>query len=213
MAGEQPIQTNVYVDGFNLYYGCLKGTRYKWLNVAELCRRSLPRRYKLHRIRYFTALVQPRPDNPHQLDRQQALLRALQTIPDLSVHLGQFLVTYPRMPLAKPPAKGARTVAVTKTEEKGSDVNLATYLVADAYEHDFEAAVVISDDSDLAEPIRMVRKRLGHHVTVLSPRGTSRTLSQVATRFRKIDPAALAASQLPATLQDANGTIRKPRGW
>lgn len=53
------------------------------------------------------------------------------------------------MPLANPPIAGHQTVEVIKTEEKGSDVNLATYLVSDAYEKDFEAAVVVTDDSDL----------------------------------------------------------------
>ena len=83
----------------------------------------------------------------------------------------------------------------------------------DAYERDFEAAVVVTDDSDLAEPITVVRKRLGYHVTVLSPRGKSRMLSLVATRFRQIAPAVLAASQFPPALTDANGTIMKPASW
>lgn len=208
-----PIRTNVYVDGFNLYYGCVKGTPYKWLNIAELCRLSLPSHYRLHRIRYFTALVKPRPADPHQDIRQQTFIRALQTLPDLSVHYGEFLQSNVRMHLTNPPSKGPTTVLVVKTEEKGSDVNLATYLLVDAYEHDFEAAVVITDDSDLAEPISIVRRRLKHHVTVLSPRGKSRTLSQVATRFRPIDVAHLAASQFSPMLVDAYGTITKPATW
>jgi len=210
---QPPVRTNVYVDGFNLYYGSVKGTAYKWLNIAKMCRYLLPAHYEIHRVRYFTALIQPRPDDPHRLDRQRVFIRALETLPGLTVHYGQFLVTTTRMPLAHPPAGGPRTVEILKTEEKGSDVNLATHLVADAYEKDFEAAVVITDDSDLAEPISLVRRRLGHHVTVLSPRGTSRQLSRVATRFRKITVEALANSQFPLTLTDANGTITKPAGW
>jgi hypothetical protein len=50
------LQTNVYIDGFNLYYGCLKGTPYKWLDLDALCRRLLPK-HRLGRIRYFTAIV------------------------------------------------------------------------------------------------------------------------------------------------------------
>lgn len=92
-------------------------------------------------------------------------------------------------------------------------MNIATYLLMDAYEKDFEAAVIITDDSDLAEPIEVVRRRLGHHITVLSPRGKSRELSKVATRFRQIDPKILAASQFSPTLTDANGTIVKPAIW
>jgi 6-hydroxy-3-succinoylpyridine 3-monooxygenase len=32
----QPLRTRVYVDGYNLYYGCLKGTPYKWLDLLKL---------------------------------------------------------------------------------------------------------------------------------------------------------------------------------
>jgi hypothetical protein len=205
--------TNVYVDGFNLYYGWVKGTSHKWLNIAELCRLSLPSHYQIHRIRYFTALVKPRPSNPNQDVRQQTFIRALQTLPDVSVHYGEFLQSEVRMYLAHPPAKGPATALITKTEEKGSDVNLATYLLMDAYERDFEVAVVITDDSDLAEPIKIVRHKLKHNVTVLSPRGKSRTLSLAATKFRPITAANLAASQFPPTLTDANGIITKPATW
>jgi len=45
---------NVYIDGFNLYYGCLKGTLDKWLDPAALARRLLPAD-TIKRIRYFTA--------------------------------------------------------------------------------------------------------------------------------------------------------------
>lgn len=208
-----PRLTNVYVDGFNLYYGCVKGTPYKWLNIAELCRLSLPSHYQIHRIRYFTALVKPRPSNPQQDVRQQTFIRALQTLPNFTVHYGEFLQSEVRMYLARPPVKGPATALVIKTEEKGSDVNLATYLLMDAYERDFDVAVVITDDSDLAEPINIVRRRLKHNVTVLSPRGKSRTLSMAATKFWQITAANLAASQFPPTLTDANGTITKPATW
>lgn len=117
--------TNVYVDGFNLYYGSLKGTPYKWLDLSALCTVLLPKD-QVHRIRYFTAHVSARPHDPQQPVRQQTYLRALETLPGLTVHLGHYLVSYPRMPLRHPPATGPRTVEVVKSEEKGSDVNLAT---------------------------------------------------------------------------------------
>ena len=37
------MQTNVYIDGFNLYYGSLKGTPYKWLNPRSMVQALLPR--------------------------------------------------------------------------------------------------------------------------------------------------------------------------
>ena len=121
--------TNVYVDAFNLYYGCLKGTSYRWLDLDAFCRQLLPRD-RIHRIRYFTALVSGRPGDVQQPQRQQTYLRALRTIPHLSIHLGHYLSHPVRMPLARPPSVGPQTVEVLRTEEKGSDVNLASYLLA-----------------------------------------------------------------------------------
>ena len=209
------MKTNVYVDGFNLYYGCLKGTPYRWLDLAQLCRVLLPSN-RIHRIRYFTALVQPRPDNPRQPERQQTYLRALRTIPNLSIHYGHFLSHVVRLPLARPPAQGPRTVEVVRSEEKGSDVNLATALLVDGFTHDFDVAVVVSNDSDLLAPIRVVREQLGYRVGVLNPhprKRRSRALFQEATFWKQVSRRALQASQFPHTITDAHGTITKPQGW
>lgn len=207
------MKINVYVDGFNLYYGCLKGTPYRWLDLGKLCQILLPGD-SINRIRYFTALVKPEPSDPQKHIRQQTLLRALQTIPHLTIHYGHFLSHSVRMPLAKPPATGARTVEVLKMEEKGSDVNLATHLLVDGFDNDYEAAVIISNDSDLLEPINVVRKRLRLTLGILNPhRNRSRELSRAADFYRPIRAGALSASQFPPTLRDANGIIMKPQGW
>ena len=55
--------TNVYVDGFNLYYGTTKGTPYKWLDIGHLCRLLHPNN-SINRIKYFTARVSTRPGDP-----------------------------------------------------------------------------------------------------------------------------------------------------
>jgi hypothetical protein len=88
-------------------------------------------------------------------------MRALETIPSLSIHYGHYLTHVTRMPLANPRRGGARTVEVVKTEEKGSDVNLATYLLLDAFRRDCDVAVVISNDSDLKLPIEIAQSELG----------------------------------------------------
>jgi len=160
--------TNVYVDAFNLYYGSLKGTPYRWLDLGALCARLLPKD-RINRIRYFTATVSARPDNPDAPQRQQVYLRALETIPGLSIHYGHYLTHVTRMPLVNPPPRGARTVEVVKTEEKGSDVNLATYLLLDAFQRDCKVAVVISNDSDLKLPIEIAQTELGIRVGVVNP--------------------------------------------
>lgn len=96
------MKVNVYIDGFNLYYGAVKGTPYRWLNLAEMCRMLLPRDQILQ-IKYFTALVNPRPSDPDQRSRQETFLRALATIPNLSIVYGFFLTHEIMMPLAQQP--------------------------------------------------------------------------------------------------------------
>ena len=142
--------------------------------------------------------------------------------PDLTIHEGEFLSNPVRMMLVQPPSSGPSTVEVWKTEEKGSDVNLATWLLLDAFDQDCEAAIVISNDSDLAEPIYQAKKRLGIKVVVLHPLRLTTTgraqrpnykLVKSASKSVSIQEASLAASQFPAILTDANGTITKPIGW
>ena len=59
------MKTNVYIDGFNFYYGCLKGTPHRWLDLAAFCQASFPPpRNQINRIRYFTAHVNARPNHP-----------------------------------------------------------------------------------------------------------------------------------------------------
>ena len=76
--------TIVYIDGFNFYYGAVKGTPYKWLDLEKLCRLLLPRD-DIVKIRYFTAMIRERSHDPEQVVRQQAYLRALATLKQVPV--------------------------------------------------------------------------------------------------------------------------------
>lgn len=207
---------NVYIDGFNLYYGALKGTQYKWLDLGSLCRNLLPT-YTVKRIRYFTARVSGRPDDPQLPQRQQTYLRALETIPNLTIHFGQFRSRPVRLPVHPPPNTGPKTVQVLRTEEKGSDVNLATHLLLDGFAKDASAAFVMSDDSDLLGPVEATSQILGLHVGILNPqvwrKRPNRALQKAADSYRPIRNGVLGASQFPTTLTDSRGTITKPNGW
>lgn len=207
------MRANVYVDGFNLYYGALKGTPYKWLDIAALCGLLL-KGDTVNRIRYFTARVQAEPRDPDKPTRQGLYLRALRTTPNLTIHYGHYLSHPVRMALTDPVRGQLRTVEVMKTEEKGSDVNIATFLLLDAFDADYELAVVISNDSDLLLPIQTVRRRFGLNIGVLNPQQKpSVVLQREADFFRPIRQGPLSGSQFPATLTDARGTFTKPTGW
>ncbi|MGH9194285.1 MAG: NYN domain-containing protein [Acidimicrobiia bacterium] len=203
----------MYIDGFNLYYGALKGGPHKWLDLAAFCEVLLPKD-EIRLIRYFTALVSARPDDADKPQRQQTYLRALATIPNLEIHYGHYLTNKVRMPLAEPKWRGPKTIEVIKTEEKGSDVNLATYLLLDAFEKRCDTAVVISNDSDLSEPVKIARTVLGLKLGIVNPhQASNRSRTLQATFFKQVRKSALAKCQFPDVLQDAKGQFRKPTEW
>lgn len=181
---------NVYIDGFNLYYRCVKGTPYKWLDVGRLAALLLPKGIAVRRIRYFTARVKPLPSNPDAPVNQQVYLRALRTIPTLTITYGHFLSNAVNMPLANPTPGGPRFARVIRTDEKGND-------------------------SDLAEPVRLVKQEFGIRIGITLP-STGRpsvSLRNHADFVKPIRTGVLAASQFPPVLTDATGTFSKPRTW
>jgi uncharacterized LabA/DUF88 family protein len=207
------IRTNVYIDGFNFYYGALRKTPYRWVNIRKLCELLLPKN-TIVEIKYFTALVSARPNDLDQPVRQQLYLRALRTLPGVSIHLGHFLSHEVSMPLVVAPGQRQTYARVLKTEEKGSDVNLATHLLHDAHMGRFDVGVVVSNDSDLLEPIRIVRGQLGKKVGILNPHpNPSRALLPHIDFIKPIRAGVLGASQFPATMRDGKGTFTKPPVW
>jgi len=203
------MKVNVYVDGFNLYYGAVKNSTYKWLNLEKMCRMLLPHDY-IQSIKYFTALVDPRPNDPEKRHRQETYLRALQTIPCLSIFKGFFLTHEISMPKI-----GGGFARVIKTEEKGSDVNLATHLLIDGFKNDYELAVIVSNDSDLLTPIRFVTEELGKPVGLLNPHRSHPSVALIphVLFIKHIRPGLLAKSQFATILFDSQGEFVKPADW
>lgn len=232
----------VYVDGFNLYYGSLEGTPYKWLDIRKLCEYYYPK-FVIEKIKYFTARVKSRADDPKKPDRQRIYFRALQTIYGLEIIEGRYLVNTKWLPLKReykdkttneekiihflmslwkgdrflPLAKlnnGKLQMAlVIKPEEKGSDVNLASHLLNDAHNNCFDIAIVISNDSDLAGPIEMVIKELNKTVVILNPQDHPSIILAKLAPIKKIREGVLKESQLPHELKDDYGVFYKPLSW
>lgn len=213
MAGAQ-LRTSVYIDAFNLYFGSLKGTPHRWLDLEALCRTYLPNN-SVNSIKYFTAKVSARPNDLQQPARQQAYLRAIETLPTVSIIYGHYLSHVVTARLAHPVSGQSPYVQIIKTEEKGSDVNLATHLLNDAHLNLFDVAVVISNDSDLLEPIKLIRANLNKKVGVLNPqKKASRAILPHIDFIKQIRQSALGACQLRNSVVDAQGnTIHKPAAW
>ncbi len=215
--GKVGLLTNFYIDGFNLFYRAMRGTLHQWLDLYQLCQALTPA-HQVNRIRYFTALVEERPNDPQAPIHQITYIRALETIPVLTVHYGQFRNRRISRPLVTPIPGHPRIVEIWNTEEKGTDVNLASYLLMDGVDKEYEQAVVISNDSDLALPIRMVRDRLGFPVGVVNPNldqkaYTPKELTDASTFVRRLRPNTLRNCQFPPQLQDSTGVITKPAEW
>lgn len=216
-------RTIVYIDGFNLYYRALKGTPHKWLDIAALSTAVLPSSCQILSINYYTAHISGRLD-PQAPARQHADLRALQTLAGVSVHHGNFLVSKKwaglvpppalRPPFALPAGAAPQVAYVWKTEEKGSDVNLGVYLVRDALTGRFDEAAVLTNDTDLVEPIRIVTREAGLPVTLLTPTSKPATsLVAVSSHVRHVQPY-VGPCQLPPSITLPNGrTVTKPARW
>lgn len=210
--------TYVYVDGFNLYYRKLQNTPFKWLNVRRFCELMLPAN-DVQKIYYFTARIQPRAQDPEQPQRQQTYLRALAAVGVEAIY-GTFQTKPKHRPLLNDIVIGGGRLAagsyvwVLNTEEKGSDVNLATLLLGNAAAKRCDISVVVSNDSDLELPIRTCCGELKHPVGVLSTQ-TSNSLAQKsgATFYKQIREGVLRESQFDAVLSDADGEIHKPPTW
>lgn len=210
-------RTFVYVDGFNLYHRLIKGTPYKWLNLATLCDLLLPE-CDILKIKYFSARISSTPHDPEQQLRQEIYLRALATEPRIETIFGQFQSGPKKFPVYPWKYTDDGNAVMTKiffANEKGSDVNLASNLMFDAMTKSAEAYVVITNDSDQVMPLSLLHNNFKAVLGLLVPNeAPSKKLMQLNLPIMKrIRKGVLAASQFPETLSDKSGFIRKPSGW
>jgi hypothetical protein len=216
------MKTVVYVDGFNLYYRALRKSPHKWLDLNALCIAALPSSCNIVAINYYTARVSGQ-RNPASPKDQNTYLTALKTLSNLSIHFGNFQVTRKWMYLVQPvdfrPSSSVSAVPnpefayALKTEEKGSDVNLGAHLVRDALTGAFEHAAVITNDTDLEEPLRIVSIEANLPVTLLTPVDRpAEGLRRLVTHVRHIRPY-LGVSQFPDPVFGPKGAIAKPADW
>lgn len=216
----------VYIDGFNLYHGCFKAPhrvawrQYRWLDLVTLSERLFPQ-FQILKVRYFTARIRATADDLDGPVRQDTYLRALATNSRIEIHEGRFSVWAKTRTLADPssrppvPLVPKQTALVLQPEEKGSDVNLASHLIVDGFRNRYDIAVVVSNDSDLAEPVRLVRSELHSRVYVVNPRNTTASdLLGIADGYRKIRMGVVRDSQLPEKLLDLDGSVlSRPSSW
>ncbi|HEX6073989.1 MAG TPA: NYN domain-containing protein [Micromonosporaceae bacterium] len=111
---------------------------------------------------------------------------------------------------------GRFMVSVARREEKGSDVNVAAHMLLDLIHQRIDAAVVISNDSDLAYPVRQARDLIPIGLVNPTPGYPAGALNDPPTRgvgghwWYQLTPVDLTSAQIPNPVA---GRYRKPTGW
>jgi uncharacterized LabA/DUF88 family protein len=207
-----------YIDGFNLFYGMcdkantrVNGTlinqqwrRYSWLDLCRFSQSLLVPGQQLIHTKYFTSRVKGRPASQQ---RQSTYLDALGTLPNLTIFHGQF----------QPDKKTCSNCGTPSypLQEKKTDVNIATQMINDALQRNFDVAILVSGDSDQVPTVEMVRSVFRRRVIVaFPPRRFSAELQKVATASFRIGEAKFQPSILPPTITLPSGTVLTcPNEW
>ena len=206
-------RTIFYIDGLNLYYGAVRPTpAFKWLDIGRYCRLLRPHD-DIRLIRYFSALI----SGPTQMN-QEIYLRALSTSPLIEVTLGKFKNKTVKCGVAGCTMAGSKWYLMP--EEKRTDVNIAVFMVDDAYRDMCDQLVIFSGDSDLVPGVNMVRQRFPKkkiivYVPSQNPvRGAAVELRTSAHIHRTLPILLLSKSQFPDQIPDgAGGTLTRPASW
>ena len=218
------MRTIVYVDGYNLYYGLLRKSKLKWLDLYALFNdHVLDDKAKLLEVRYYTAPVLGRmSDDPQSTQRQRQYIQALKRVhtTGLTVIEGRIVASTPfqRLVTSIPEAPHLEKVQVFDFNEKKTDVNLASDMIAGAWTNAYDQAVLCSNDSDLEGALATIRKhhpkiRLGLVAPIRGDdhRKISKDLSVYADWAKILSPVHLANAQLPERI--AHTALKKPESW
>ncbi len=234
------MKTRIYIDGYNLYYGCLKGTSFKWLDVLSL--------FELHilpsitamvsgqrlepvldslAIKFFTASILERVakanDSVQCQEHYHAALKKYQS-GRLEIIKGYYSLTTTNAKMVdtsrpKTPPRDCAETTIWKLEEKQSDVNLALHAVTDVLLDGIEHVVIVTNDTDIAPAVNMLKCRTGATVGVVIPttdhqRPPNTDLVANADWVRThITHAELKAAQLPRVIPDRRRPVAKPISW
>ena len=196
----------VYIDGFNLYFGMMDAgfNHCKWLNVEKLVRNYLTANQELIEIKYFTSRIT---NNPQKQKRQTTYLEAIETT-DVKIIYGLYK---------------AKQIECENcghnwniSNEKMTDVNIATHIIIDAFHDKYDTAILISGDSDLVPPIKAVHQNFPNKVisVFFPPNRHNNTVAGAAKGFQIIGRKKLSDSQFEENVKKRDGFIlQKPVDW
>jgi len=189
-----------FVDGFNLYHAVdnLGQPHLKWFNLRQLLEVFVdPAEHELLDVFYFSAFAKWLPG---PLSRHQQFVGAIKS-----------LGTTPVMGHFKEKDRSCRKCGAKwkAHEEKETDVNIAIWLLREAYKNNFDEAFIVSRDSDLTPVIRMVKKEFPNKsIKIISPpnAGHSKEMGAIVgkKKLASIKPIHLERSLMPEFVIDSN---------
>lgn len=157
------MDTVVYVDGYNLYYGLLRHTAFKWLDILKLFQNIVKIQNpssRVIKIKYFTAPVKANFSSHGQksVTAQNLYHRALKYIYGdcLDIIYGYHTVEKGYPPRYQKPINKDDRVEIWKFEEKQTDVNIALHMYRDAVNETCTHQILVSNDSDLELPLKLI---------------------------------------------------------
>jgi len=230
------LKTIVYVDGYNLYYGCLKHSDYKWLDIHKLFAETIIKIQSptstIIKIKHFTADVKTK-FATHGVQAQSAQSqyhRALKCCyPDeIEIIKGYYSEAKAVLPRYKKPPEKSDSVSVWRLEEKQTDMNIALHAFRDAVvSRDCEQIVIVSNDTDLEPLLKMIREEVDDAVKIglifpiiklksdgRKERPPSAGLSQYADWTRRhILEEELESCQFPDIIPTNKKAVKKPSYW
>ena len=244
MQGKQdlePLRTRVYIDGYNLYYGCLRRTAFKWLDIMALFEsRILPsilvkddegntRQSVLidsPSIKYFTAkIVESVARGEDSVSSQARYHTALRKLYDGSIQVVEGYYAINKMTVkivdADDPDRAPRdcqAILAWKVEEKQSDVNISLQAYHDALTGAVDQVVIVTNDTDIAPALQMIRTHTSVRIGLVVPttdheRIPNTELARLAHWVRThITSEELAGCHLPRVIPGRKPTI-KPESW
>ena len=199
-------RTIIYIDGFNLYFGMVEGgfSHCKWLNVKQMIETSLSSNQLLTSVKYFTSRVT---NDPPKQKRQATYIEALETT-GIKIVYGLYKT---------------REIECNNcghswqiSNEKMTDVNIATHILTDAFNDLYDTAILISGDSDLVPPIKAVHENFNNKtVSVFFPPARHNNSVAIAAKGSMIlGRKKLTENQFPDEITKADGFIlKKPKEW
>ncbi len=227
-------RTIIYIDGYNLYYSRLKGTPYKWLDIAALFRDRILRAQdpsaQVVAIKFFTSPVKANyarhgEASTHAQTQYHRALEAKE--PGLVQIIKGFHIFEPSsLPAYQPDVAPSKdhVASVWLIEEKQTDVNLALHAYRDAVRGVVDHLVICSNDSDMEPALRMIREDVPEiKIGLVMPlRESSATEGKVPNKRltplahwvrRYVRDEELAQSQLPQNVNTKKKPATKPEHW